>query len=74
LLRAIFDRQIGIALKTMHEKVEHPWTVESLATACGMSRSVFAVRFKRSGWGNTAGIFDKLENAEGRSVAAERQP
>jgi len=46
LLRAIFDPQIGVALKSMHEKVEHPWTVESLATACGMSRSAFAVRFK----------------------------
>jgi AraC-like DNA-binding protein len=46
LLRAIFDRQIGVALKSMHEKVEHPWTVESLATICGMSRSAFAVRFK----------------------------
>jgi AraC-like DNA-binding protein len=30
----------------MHEKVEDPWTVESLAAACGMSRSAFAVRFK----------------------------
>lgn len=46
LLRAIFDPQIGVALKSMHEKVEHPWTVESLAAACGMSRSAFAVRFK----------------------------
>ena len=46
LLRAIFDPQIGVALKSMHEKVEHPWTVESLATASGMSRSAFAVRFK----------------------------
>jgi AraC-like DNA-binding protein len=46
LLRAIFDPQIGVALKSMHEKVEHPWTVESLAATCGMSRSAFAVRFK----------------------------
>jgi len=46
LLRAIFDPQIGVALKSMHEKVEHPWTVESLATASGMSRSAFAVSFK----------------------------
>ena len=46
LLRAIFDPQIGSALKSMHEKVEHRWTVESLAAACGMSRSAFAVRFK----------------------------
>jgi AraC-like DNA-binding protein len=46
LLRAIFDPQIGVALKSMHEKVEHRWTVESLAAVSGMSRSAFAVRFK----------------------------
>jgi AraC-like DNA-binding protein len=46
LLRAIFDPQIGVALKSLHQKVEHHWTVESLAVACGMSRSAFAVRFK----------------------------
>ena len=46
LLQAIFDPQIGLALKSMHEKVEHRWTVESLATVSGMSRSAFAVRFK----------------------------
>jgi len=47
LLGAIFDRQIGVALKSMHQKVEHRWTVESLAAASGMSRSNFAVRFKQ---------------------------
>jgi AraC-like DNA-binding protein len=46
LLRAIFDPQIGVALKSMHEKVEARWTVETLAGACGMSRSAFALRFK----------------------------
>ena len=46
LLRAIFDPQIGVALKSIHDKVEHPWTVESLAATCGMSRSAFAVRFR----------------------------
>ena len=45
-LRAVFDPQVGVALKSMHEKVEVPWTVESLAAASGMSRSAFAVRFK----------------------------
>jgi AraC-like DNA-binding protein len=45
-LRAVFDPQVGVALKSMHEKVEDPWTVESLAEASGMSRSAFAVRFK----------------------------
>ena len=46
LLRAIFDPKIGAALKAMHERVENPWTVESLAGAAGMSRSAFALRFK----------------------------
>jgi len=45
-LRAVFDPQVGVALKSMHEKVEADWTVESLAAASGMSRSAFAVRFK----------------------------
>jgi AraC-like DNA-binding protein len=45
-LRAIFDPGIGAALKAMHEKVENPWTVATLGTAAGMSRSAFAVRFK----------------------------
>ncbi|MGH9533465.1 MAG: AraC family transcriptional regulator [Terriglobales bacterium] len=47
LLRACFDPQIGTALKSMHAQVEAPWTVESLAAASGMSRSGFALRFKR---------------------------
>jgi AraC-like DNA-binding protein len=39
LLRAIVDPQFGVALKSMHEKVDALWTVETLAAACGMSRS-----------------------------------
>jgi AraC-like DNA-binding protein len=45
-LRAIFDPQIGTALKSVHENVNSHWTVESLAEAAGMSRSAFAERFK----------------------------
>ena len=46
VLHAMFDPQIGAALKSMHEQVEAPWTVESLAATSGMSRSAFALRFK----------------------------
>ncbi len=46
LLRAIFDPQIGEALRCMHDRIADPWTVQSLATASGMSRSAFALRFK----------------------------
>jgi AraC-like DNA-binding protein len=45
-LRAIFDSRIGAALKAMHERVDNPWTVETLAAAAGMSRSAFALKFK----------------------------
>lgn len=45
-LRALTDPQIGAALKAMHEKIEHPWTVVALASLAGMSRSAFASRFK----------------------------
>jgi AraC-like DNA-binding protein len=30
----------------MHENVDALWTVETLAAACGMSRSAFALHFK----------------------------
>jgi AraC-like DNA-binding protein len=45
-LRAIFDPKIGAALKAMHERVENPWTVETLAASASMSRSAFALKFK----------------------------
>ena len=45
-LRAVFDSQIGTALSAVHDRVDTPWTVESLAAAAGMSRSAFAARFK----------------------------
>jgi AraC-like DNA-binding protein len=45
-LRAIFDPQIGTALSAVHNCLDSPWTVESIATAAGMSRSAFAARFK----------------------------
>jgi AraC-like DNA-binding protein len=45
-LHAIFDANIGAALKSLHANVNAPWTVESLAAAAGMSRSAFAARFK----------------------------
>jgi AraC-like DNA-binding protein len=45
-LRAVFDPQLGTALSAIHDRVNTPWTVESLAEAAGMSRSAFAARFK----------------------------
>jgi len=44
-LRGLFDKQIGKALLAIHQRPQHPWTVDSLAAECGMSRSAFAQRF-----------------------------
>ena len=45
-LQSVFDPQLGTALSAIHERVNAPWTVESLAEAAGMSRCAFAARFK----------------------------
>jgi AraC-like DNA-binding protein len=45
-LHALSDSHIGAALNSMHERIDHPWTVASLASEAGMSRSAFAQRFK----------------------------
>lgn len=44
-LSALVDPQIGMALSLIHEKPEGNWTVESLASTVGMSRSAFAAKF-----------------------------
>ena len=46
-LRALADPKIGSALSMIHAKPGERWTVESLASAVGMSRTAFAQRFRR---------------------------
>jgi AraC-like DNA-binding protein len=45
-LEALGDEQIGGALRLIHERPAHPWTVDSLADGVAMSRSAFADRFR----------------------------
>ena len=44
-LRALSEPHIGSALSLIHENPQHPWTVATLASKVGMSRSTFAGRF-----------------------------
>lgn len=46
-LRALSDPRIGAVLRSMHENIAHSWTVADLASAAGMSRSAFALRFRQ---------------------------
>jgi AraC-like DNA-binding protein len=45
-LAALTDPQLGGAINAMHDEPGHPWTLEKLARRAGMSRTVFALRFK----------------------------
>jgi AraC-like DNA-binding protein len=45
LLAGLADSKVGKALRLMHEDATRPWTVATLATSVGMSRSAFASRF-----------------------------
>jgi AraC-like DNA-binding protein len=45
-LFALADRQLSAAITCMHDDPGHPWTLQELAQRVGMSRSIFALRFK----------------------------
>jgi AraC-like DNA-binding protein len=47
-LSALSDARIGPALSLMHAKPAERWTVGGLASAVGMSRTAFAMRFHRA--------------------------
>ena len=63
-LRSIFDPQIGIALKSMHEKVGSPWTVESLAGGLRHVSIRLRVEVQRAGRRDATGIPNELANAQ----------
>lgn len=46
IMRALNDPQIAKALDLLHRRLAKQWTLESLAGDVGMSRAVFARRFK----------------------------
>ena len=45
---ALADPRIGAAIAAMHAEPAHRWTIEALACRAGMSRSVFALRFRQT--------------------------
>ena len=45
-LNALSHPELSSALAVIHGRPEHPWTVESLAEQCCMSRSKFASLFQ----------------------------
>lgn len=47
-LSALSDRYMSIAITSIHSDPGYPWTLQSLAERVGMSRSVFALRFRKT--------------------------
>jgi AraC-like DNA-binding protein len=47
-LSALSDKHMSIAIASMHNDPGYPWTLQSLAERVGMSRSVFALRFRQT--------------------------
>jgi AraC-like DNA-binding protein len=45
-LSALSDKHMSIAIASMHHDPGHPWTLQLLAECVGLSRSVFALRFR----------------------------
>jgi AraC-like DNA-binding protein len=45
-LSALSDKHMSIAIASMHNDPGYPWSLKSLAERVGMSRSVFALRFR----------------------------
>jgi AraC-like DNA-binding protein len=66
-LRAMCDRRIAPAITLMHDDPARDWHLEELASACAMSRTTFALRFKTQ-----AGIAPLAYLAEWRMCLAER--
>jgi AraC-like DNA-binding protein len=47
-LTALSDKHMSLAIASMHLTPGHPWTLQSLAENIGLSRSVFASRFRKT--------------------------
>ncbi len=47
LLRGLADARLAAALRCIHERPTHAWSVPELAKAAGLSRSTFFERFRR---------------------------
>ena len=47
-LFALADKQMSVAITSMHDDPAHGWTLQKLAERAGMSRSTFALKFKQT--------------------------
>ncbi|OPG11846.1 AraC family transcriptional regulator [Microbispora sp. GKU 823] len=80
--RALADPAVGEALRLLHDRPAHRWTVAELAAGAGMSRAAFAARFRSmvgeppltylTGWRMTLGA-DLLTDTDATVAAVARE-
>ncbi|MEU6424696.1 AraC family transcriptional regulator [Microbispora sp. NPDC046973] len=80
--RALADPAVGEALRLLHDRPAHRWTVAELAAGAGMSRAAFAERFRSmvgeppltylTGWRMTLGA-DLLSDTDATVAAVARE-
>ncbi|GLX05840.1 AraC family transcriptional regulator [Microbispora sp. NBRC 16548] len=80
--RALADPAVGEALRLLHDRPAHRWTVAELAAGVGMSRAAFAARFRSmvgeppltylTGWRMTLGA-DLLGDTDATVAAVARE-
>lgn len=71
ILEAMTDKQISRSLELIHQNTNQAWTVESLATEVGMSRSRFAERFSKLLGDGPMGYLTEWRLQQARSMLSE---
>jgi AraC-like DNA-binding protein len=73
-LAAIRDPHIGRALAAMHKDPGHDWTLETLASVAGQSRSIFAQRFSAVLGEGAARYLARLRMQIARELLGQNMP
>ncbi|MBR9765853.1 MAG: AraC family transcriptional regulator [Rhodobacteraceae bacterium] len=72
---ALTDPRLGAAIRAMHEAPARRWTLQSLASEAGMSRTVFAQRFRETAGETPMDYLTRWRMLLAcESLDAERQP
>ncbi|MCC5968737.1 MAG: AraC family transcriptional regulator [Pararhodobacter sp.] len=74
-LRALGDPPLARALALVHERPDHPWTIAKLAREVGLSRTVFASRFRHCvGTGVMAYVTDRRMHLASQLLQNTQRP
>ena len=73
LLLGLRDPYVAPALAAMHDDLAQPWTVASLAAIAGVSRAVFAERFRQRMGISPGGYLLQIRMARARTLLRDER-